>query len=257
MVKLVCTSFTINIVSTIPSITETLFYLGATDDVIAVSRYCDYPPEATLLPKVGGLYDSNNEAILRLRPDKVLLLDGSTDLEKFLKRNNIGYEKYKTFSLQDTLEMIINIGKLVDKKRKAEDLVLSIKEKLLILKEKYKNKDKLTMLLVINQELHLNKVEAVFAVGNDQFYTPIIESLGFSNVLEGNQAYPRINAESLLRLRPDCIIVLDEGKSEQYNWLQREGYSPRIFFITDYVMKRPGPRLLEMIDNFQKIRNTF
>jgi iron complex transport system substrate-binding protein len=32
------------IVSLAPSVTETLFALGAGDRVVAVSDYCDYPP---------------------------------------------------------------------------------------------------------------------------------------------------------------------------------------------------------------------
>ena len=41
------------IVSTSPSITETLFALGLGSRVVGVSTYCRYPPEVTTLPKVG------------------------------------------------------------------------------------------------------------------------------------------------------------------------------------------------------------
>ena len=40
------------IVSTSPSITETLFALGLGDRVVGVSTYCRFPPEAAKLPKV-------------------------------------------------------------------------------------------------------------------------------------------------------------------------------------------------------------
>ncbi len=39
------------IVSLAPSVTETLFALGAGDEVVGVSQYCDYPPAATRLPR--------------------------------------------------------------------------------------------------------------------------------------------------------------------------------------------------------------
>ena len=36
------------IVSLAPSVTETLFALGAGDAVVGISTYCDYPPAATI-----------------------------------------------------------------------------------------------------------------------------------------------------------------------------------------------------------------
>jgi len=48
------TAFALRIVSTAPGLTETLFALGAIDDVIAVSSYCKYPEQVNDLPKVGG-----------------------------------------------------------------------------------------------------------------------------------------------------------------------------------------------------------
>jgi iron complex transport system substrate-binding protein len=40
------------IVSLVPSATEMLFALGLGDDIVAVTHECDYPPEATTLPRV-------------------------------------------------------------------------------------------------------------------------------------------------------------------------------------------------------------
>lgn len=42
----------LRIVSLLPSATEILFAIGAGDEVVAVTHECDYPPEATRLPKV-------------------------------------------------------------------------------------------------------------------------------------------------------------------------------------------------------------
>jgi iron complex transport system substrate-binding protein len=42
----------VRIVSLVPSATETLFALGAGDEVTAVTHECDHPPEALELPKV-------------------------------------------------------------------------------------------------------------------------------------------------------------------------------------------------------------
>src|SRR5579862_8394334 len=61
------------IVSTSPSITETLFALGLGDRVVGVSTYCRFPPEVVKLPKVGTFLKPNAEVIAGLRPDLVLV----------------------------------------------------------------------------------------------------------------------------------------------------------------------------------------
>ncbi len=89
-VAMLCsTAFALRIVSTAPGLTETLFALGAIDDVIAVSSYCKYPEQVNDLPKVGGFYDINHEIILRLSPDIVFLMDGNAELGRFLDKHKI------------------------------------------------------------------------------------------------------------------------------------------------------------------------
>src|SRR5882672_5930029 len=60
------------IVSLAPGVTEILFALGAGGAVVGVSQYCDYPPAATRLPKVGTFLTPNVEAIAALRPDLII-----------------------------------------------------------------------------------------------------------------------------------------------------------------------------------------
>ena len=48
------------IVSLAPSVTETLFALGAGAEVVGVSQYCDYPPQA--LDAAAGRFFSDAES---------------------------------------------------------------------------------------------------------------------------------------------------------------------------------------------------
>ncbi len=41
------------IVSLAPSVTELLYAIGAFPRVVAVSQYCNFPPQVSRLPKVG------------------------------------------------------------------------------------------------------------------------------------------------------------------------------------------------------------
>ncbi len=65
------------IVSMAPNVTEILFALGLGPNVVGVTRFCDYPPEARTLPKIGGLVDPNIEIVQSLRPDLVVAFRGN------------------------------------------------------------------------------------------------------------------------------------------------------------------------------------
>jgi iron complex transport system substrate-binding protein len=57
------------IVSLAPSITEIVFALEQEHRLVGVTRYSDYPPEATKLPKVGSYVRLDIERIVALNPD--------------------------------------------------------------------------------------------------------------------------------------------------------------------------------------------
>jgi len=61
------------IVSLAPHLTEMAFAVGAGDALKAVIRYSDYPAAARELPVVGDAFALDFEAIVRLRPDLVLV----------------------------------------------------------------------------------------------------------------------------------------------------------------------------------------
>src|SRR5206468_12600363 len=63
------------IVSTAPSVTEILFALGAGDQVVGDTAYCNYPEAAKRKPKIGGYATPNIELILALNPDLVFVND--------------------------------------------------------------------------------------------------------------------------------------------------------------------------------------
>ena len=63
------------IVSLTPVGTEILFALGQGDNVIGVTNYCDYPPEALKKPKIGGYAEVNFETLLSKKADLLVLQD--------------------------------------------------------------------------------------------------------------------------------------------------------------------------------------
>ncbi|WP_225784830.1 ABC transporter substrate-binding protein [Xenophilus sp. Marseille-Q4582] len=65
------------IVTTLPSLTETVCELGACARLVGVDRYSNWPEAVRTLPQVGGGLDPNVEAIVALKPDLVLVAQSS------------------------------------------------------------------------------------------------------------------------------------------------------------------------------------
>ena len=59
------------IVSIVPSATEMLFAAGAGDLLVGVTTWCEYPPEAKAIAKIGDMR-VNYEAVVALKPDIVV-----------------------------------------------------------------------------------------------------------------------------------------------------------------------------------------
>ncbi|WP_240703298.1 helical backbone metal receptor [Thermococcus indicus] len=75
------------IVTLAPSITESLFYIGAGDRVIGVTDYDDFPPAVRNITRVGGYGKyANLEAIAALEPDLILVDGFSADIMESLER---------------------------------------------------------------------------------------------------------------------------------------------------------------------------
>jgi ABC-type hemin transport system substrate-binding protein len=60
-------------VSLVPSLTETLFAIGAGGRVVGVTRFCTEPPDSVKdIPRVGGTKDVDVTAVIDLAPDLVI-----------------------------------------------------------------------------------------------------------------------------------------------------------------------------------------
>jgi len=114
------------IVSLVPSLTETLFALGAGERVVGVTTYCTHPPESIArISKVGGTKDPQLEKIVRLAPDLVILNDEENRREDFLWLEEQGLPLYVTAprTVRDGIVMIANLGAVLDCQPQSTDLV--------------------------------------------------------------------------------------------------------------------------------------
>src|SRR5438477_6105656 len=118
------------IVSTSPSITETLFALGLGDRVVGVSDFCRFPAEVAKLPKVGTFLKPDAERIAALRPDLVVVHAVSSDLDRRLATLKVPFIVVDRGRTKSVFETIRRIGAATGVPERAETLVRDLETRL-------------------------------------------------------------------------------------------------------------------------------
>ena len=196
------------IVSTAPSITETLFALGVGDRVVGVSRFCNYPPEVQKLPKVGSYIKPDVEAIARLIPDLVILQQSQSDQSDRLNALHISFIVVPHTTLDDIYTEIQLIGKGAGVPERSTSLIAQIRNSLNAIQSKAKTMPSPRVVVIVDRQQ--GTLNNLIAVGPNNYVNQILEIAGGKNVLaqSGLPQYPRISVETILRENPDVIIDL-------------------------------------------------
>ena len=248
------------IVSTAPSITEALFALGLGDQVVGVSRFCNFPASVQKLPKVGTYLAPDAEAIARLVPDLVVLQRISSELTGRLNALHIRFIEVPHGNLNDVYKGITLIAEAAGVPERSVALNGRIQHELMDLQAKAKQMPSPRVLVIINRRPGM--LADLTAIGPDNYLEQLLEVSGGTNVLAkpGLPMYPRISLETVLRDDPDVILDLSgqqESEAERQAastqvmalWGQQSQLMAvrkgRVIFGTSNALLVPGPRAPE------------
>ncbi len=252
------------IVSTSPSITETLFAMGLGSRVVGVSRFCRYPEEVMRLPKVGTFLNPDAELIARLRPDLVIVHKGPGDVERQLGALRLSFATVDRGTLASVYTSIRTIGNATGEPERANALIASIEQRLSRVRDLVANRPPRKVLLIVGRRA--GALTDLVAVGRDSYLSDIATLAGGVNVLAdpGLPEYPRISMESVIRLAPDVIVDAGEmgdtpedrqRRSEATLRLWKEtrvgaGREGHVHAVISEAFTVPGPRVVEVAQTF-------
>lgn len=237
------------IIALAPNLSETLFALGLGDRVVGVGDYSTWPLEATLLPRLGGLYDANLERIVSLKPDLAVLLPSEKDLAAKLAPLGIETLTVSNESLGDVDRSFRVIAERCGVPEAGERLVGEWRAALTPRPVPGKPR---VLLSVGRQE---GRMADVLAAGPGTFFDELLRRLGGVNVFaDAGVLYPQVGLEEIVARKPDVILELraDEVPPEVAETLVRDwsrlGQLPavrsgRIHVIGGGHVVTPGPRL--------------
>jgi iron complex transport system substrate-binding protein len=190
------------IVSLAPSVTETLFALGAGREVVGVSNYCDYPPAALKLPKVGSFLTPNIEAIVALRPTLVIGLSLSSDQREIHALNSMGCPvlKVQDASLQEIEDSIATVGARIGRAEQARKLCAAIAADIAQVRERLAGTASLRVLMLVGHQ-------PMVAVGPGTYLDDLLRIAGADNIADSfSESWPQLSVEYVIAMRPDVII---------------------------------------------------
>lgn len=232
-----------NIVSLAPSNTEILYAIGAGSEVVATTSLCDYPPEATEKPSIGGWSSGLDiDKVVNMDPDVALASDDLQDavVEK-LRSRSVKVVQVSPHTLEQVFESMIEIGDSVNRTEEAEKLARKMKSSL----------DKIS---VPETRIYCEEwMEPPMASGN--WVPGLVDKIGGEYFLEEGERSHEFGLNKLQEFDPEHIFLnvcgagknIDTGKLKQRNgWQQITAVKEdNIHVIDDALLNRPGPRLVE------------
>jgi iron complex transport system substrate-binding protein len=241
----------VRIVSLAPSITETVFVLGQGERLVGVTDYCDYPPEATKKPRVGGISTPSFEAILALRPDLVLATSESNYAEHVERLTALALPVYviRPVDFETVLESIERIGAVLGTAEAARARVASMRREADAIAQAVAGSPRPRVLYVVWPN-------PLIAPGRGTLITELIRRAGGESVTGGEPLlYPRLSLETVIERRPERIIVGRHSQAPAQELLRgwdqltalaavREG---RVSAVDGDLVHRPGPRMIEAL----------
>lgn len=244
-----------------PSITETLFALGCGDRLVGVTDFCEHPPQARELPKVGGYINPNFEAVLRLKPELVVAPIGAEGLPQKLRAMGLKVLEVDHRSVDGVFQSLTILGEALGVKDRAQQLLTDWQSRLDALAERYRDRPRPRVLMIIDRPADSSRLQNLYAVGRDGFLDRMIELAGGQNVLsDAPAAFPILSAESVLRLDPEVIVDIQAGKDitgqNQADllraWQQVRDVTAvrtgRVYILGRDVPVVPGPRMIALAE---------
>jgi iron complex transport system substrate-binding protein len=192
------------IVSLAPSMTETLFTIGAGDQLVGVSDYCVLPAAAPPLPRTGSSLAPRYEAIARLQPTLILsesIAHGhQAELHRIAPTHLLPW-----LAVAEVVAGTRTLGALTG--RVAEADALAGKFAALAVTPP---PDAPRVLLVVSDGRA--SVEQVVFIRRNSLHGAALAAAGGRNAVDEDVlATPRLGLEQVLKLDPDVVLVLALG----------------------------------------------
>ena len=241
------------IVSLVPSVTETLFAIGAQDAVVGVTDFCNYPPDARHKARVGDMLAPNLETLVSLKPDLVVATRSGNREETFDQLKRLGLPVYlvdEPPSLAGVLRLVGGLGQLTGRRDAAAAVAAGLEGRIASVRERVAGRPHPRVLYVLWPE-------PLIVPGRGSLVSELIASAGGESVTADQaQGYPRMSLEAAVGRAPEVIILARHGAgtgpAAREQWQRLESLpairSGRLYAADGDLLHRYGPRVVDGLE---------
>jgi len=248
------------IVSLLPSNTEILFAVGAGDEVVGVTSYCNYPQEATTREQVGGITNKSLsiEAIVALEPNLVLASGSQNEIIPLLEQAGLVVISLDPATLDDIFANIELVGQVTGHFDQATTLTDDLRRRVEAVRAR---------VATIPADQHPNVFYEVWddplmTAGPNTFIGQMIEIGGGESIFaDVNEDWPQVSSEVIVERNPEIIFgpdshgsaLMAEAIATRPGWANISAVqNDQIYLLDSDMASRPGPRLVNILEEIAR-----
>ncbi len=242
------------IICLVPSITDSVFSLGAGDDVVGITDYVEYPREAKTRPSVGSIMTPSLETILALHPDLILgtpKANGQATLDQ-LERMGIPVFLVDPHGLAGILRSITDLGNAIGRGSQADALTTNLERRIDAVRASSRDRPVINIFMPI-------WYDPVITVGKGAFITEIIEAAGGHSITADlAQEWPHISMEAVVARAPQALLLVRGGKitvdllKDKPGWSNLPAVMARRVYYVDKRVDFPSPVAIDALEDLAK-----
>jgi iron complex transport system substrate-binding protein len=249
------------IISLAPNLTEILFALSSGNKIVGLTRFCNYPPEAARIEKVGGILDPSLEKIIALQPDLILAFRG-TPLEVLNKLRSSGLLLFvfdEGEKITELFSLIKTIGLITRNEDKASQLLFNLESRLKEVQKRIQTTRTRPRVFITLAS------PGLWTCGRQSFLHDLIELAGGQNVAAfESRRWFTLKIEDLLRSSPEIIVILAPDfrayEARKDYFLKEESLknvpairASRFGWLHEDEASRFGPRLIKALEELVRL----
>ena len=237
-----------------PNITDTLYALGSGSDIVGITDYTKYPPEAAQKPSVGGVVNPSLEKLASLRPDLVLAIGDLNSFDVIRSIEQMGFPVFviHPHGIEGIYRSIESIGEAINQPQKAASLIAKLRGRESSVREHVAGKKPPSVFFLLWPD-------PLMTAGHGAFITELIEIAGGTSVTRDMpNEWPRVSLETLISRQPEYLLLVKdsavtvEALQRQAGWRSLEAVvKGRILYVDDRIQV-PSPLAFDALEDLAK-----
>jgi len=238
------------IVSLAPSVTDSLLALGSQDRLVGVSDFCELPPGAGAIVRIGGMLNPSLETIRGLRPDLLVATTSGNDPSLARQADSLGLPLYTidTPDVEGVLKSILELARLIDEEDRGRSVAGNLRSRLEAVRAAVTGRRPTRVLFIVWGD-------PLVVPGRSSFLTDALARAGGDSITaDAPAAYPAFDVESAIARAPEAILTTPQNRA-LLNGLRRKAAWSKVpavrsgrLAVVSEAIEQPGPRVVSGIE---------